>query len=93
MGSAAGMNASIKANAELRRRKRRDLPFHRVKNGLAEQDYKLVSLSRSENKKIRDSRNRKIIRDQYQKRVVGILFLIPVLWFVQFLLRILVYWL
>ncbi|MFT6333296.1 MAG: hypothetical protein ACJATI_000023 [Halioglobus sp.] len=91
MGSAGGMNASIKANAELRRRKR--LPFHKVKNGLRDGDYKLQPLSKFENKKIREFINRKILREQYQKRMVGILILIPVLYFFQFLLSLLINWL
>ena len=91
MGSAAGMNASIKANAELRRRRRP--PFYKVKNGLRDGEYKLQSFSKFENKKIRDSRNRKILQEQYQKKVVGVLILLPVLCFFQFLLTLLIDWL
>lgn len=93
MGSATTMIASIRANTELRRRKRNALPFHKVKNKFAEEVYKLKPLSKFENKKIRDARNRKILREQYQKRVVGILVLLPMIWFGQFLLTLLYNWL
>lgn len=93
MGSAAGMNASIKANAELRRRKRRNSPFYKIENELTEQNYKLAPLSKYENKKVRDIRSRKILREEYQKRIVGILVILPMIWFVQFLLSLLIDWL
>lgn len=90
MTSAAGMNASIKANAELRKRKR--LPFYKIKDRLANGDYNLKPLSKFENKNIRESRNKTILRDQYHKRVVGIIVLIPVLWFFHFLLTVFMNW-
>ena len=90
MGSAASMNASIKANAELRKRKRK--PFYNMDNRLNNEEYNLKPLSKLENRKIRESRNTKIIQDQYQRRVVGILVLIPVLWFLHFLIVLFLNW-
>ena len=91
MSSAAGMNASIKANAELRKRKR--LPFYKVRDRLKNGDYNLKPLSKLENKKIRESRNKTILKDQYHKRVVGIIVLIPILWFSHFLFTVFMNWL
>ena len=91
MGTAAAMNASIKANAELRNRKRQ--PFYNLRGRLTNDDYKLKPLSKFENRKIRDSKNKIILRDQYQRRVVGALVLIPVFWFLYFLITIFINWL
>jgi hypothetical protein len=90
MGSAAAMSASIKANAELRKRKRQ--PFYRVKDGLKNEEFNLQPLSKLENRKIRESRNKTILREQFQNRIVGILVLIPVLWFLHFLITLLIQW-
>ena len=91
MGSAAAMNASIKANTELRKRRRNI--FKKGKVQLSNNDFNLQPLSKEANAQIRASRNLKIIREQYHKRIVGVLVLIPVLVFLQFLLKLLINWL
>ena len=90
MGSAASMNASIKANAKLRRKERLFTAVKKVNDG---KSYKPVAKSKVENRKIRASKNEEIMADDRVRKLLGVVLGLPILSFIIYVGMVAISWL